>query len=263
MRSSLLHIYGPLSIHSFGLMIALGILVFSWCVRHHPSRKNIISDEKLFDALLFGTIIGIIGARILYLATNWDTVHSWFDIFTVWQGGLSMLGATIAALTFTPIYLVRYAIAPLPFLDIIALYAPLLESICRVGCWLAGCCFGKVTTVPWAMVYNDPNSAAPLGIPLHPTQLYASLVALLTFIFIYRICQRYCTKPGQLLMIYLVCSSFARLNIDFFRNDQEFFASPSLNVLSVHQWIALVIMIISSLSFIHISFNRLQITYKQ
>ncbi len=87
-------------------------------------------------------------------------------------------------------------------LDIVAIYAPLLQSIARIGCLFAGCCHGIATTVPWAISYNDPTSFAPLGIPLHPTQIYSSLLLFGIFLILRFVA----TKPqpaGKILTLYL------------------------------------------------------------
>jgi phosphatidylglycerol:prolipoprotein diacylglycerol transferase len=220
-------------------MIALGLLIFARLVYRHPNRKTIIADNQLFDLLLLGIIAGVGGARLLYLASNWSIISTWTDSINLWSGGLSMLGALLGSLLVIPWFARRHAIPLLPLLDIFALYAPLFESICRLGCFFAGCCFGKATSVIWAITYTDPESAAPLNIALHPTQLYASLTSLIVFFFIYYGLQRIVSRPGQLLAAYLVCTSIERFTIDFLRADQEFFSWPLAHFFSIHQWIAL------------------------
>ncbi|HZW60783.1 MAG TPA: prolipoprotein diacylglyceryl transferase [Candidatus Babeliales bacterium] len=246
MRRTLVHLYGPFSIHSFGLMIALGLLVFTWLVLRHQGRKKIISSEQLIDVLLIGVVTATIGGRALYIfaeGARWD------DLLCFWNGGFSILGTVLSLLIVLPWYLYSRSIPILPFFDLVALYAPLMQAISRTGCFFAGCCYGLQTQVPWAIVYSDSESIAPLGTALHPTQLYSSIALLSIFLFLYYICQPLFKKPGQIVSLYLILISIERFSVDFFRGDQEFFANPSLQLFSINQWIALALLGIAIICF--------------
>ncbi len=238
----LFHIYGPIAIHSFGLMIALGLIVtLSLLLRDKPLQK-MISHKQLETIFQLSFFSGIAGGRIWFLMTNSSMIESWTDCFTVWVGGLSILGALIGIIGTLFIYFYYIKLPALPILDRIALYAPLLQSISRLGCFFAGCCFGQPTNLPWGVVYENCDSLAPLHVTLHPTQLYSSLFLACNFIML--LCyDRYCTsknkRSGQILAMYIMLMSVERFMVDFLRGDQEFFTKPGLfSCLSIQQILA-------------------------
>ena len=130
-----------------------------------------------------------------------------------------------------PLYFRYKGIKILPTLDLAAIYAPLLQSIARIGCFLAGCCYGSVCALPWAVKYSHPESLAPLGVYLHPTQLYSSLASLSIFLIMRFALDSRLKKPGQLLFAYLFIEGLARLGVDLWRADQT--ASYQLLALGV------------------------------
>jgi phosphatidylglycerol---prolipoprotein diacylglyceryl transferase len=174
MYPKLLHIYGPLYLQSYGLCIALGLTVFAWLLYRDKRRRQIMNDDQFHTLILIGAISGIVGGRILYFMTE-VPIHQFYQFFEFWQGGFAVLGSVLGVLLVIPWCLKKYNLPGLPLLDRVALYGPLLQGISRIGCFLAGCCYGKQTLLPWAITYSNPECMAPLGIALHPTQLYSAL----------------------------------------------------------------------------------------
>ncbi len=253
MCRELIHIYGPISICGYGLMIFIGVLIFTYLIIKDPIRPRIMTSDQFFDILVFGTFIGLIGARVLFILTNIQAFSHWFDLFAVWDGGLSILGAMLAIILVIPLYL-RYCHVPiLPFFDLCAMYAALLESISRVGCFFAGCCYGIPTTMPWAIVYHDMQADAPVNVCIHPTQLYSALALFIIFLVMRFGVRRWATIPGQLLCIFLLLSAGERFLIDFWRADREFFAFDHTHLLSIHQYIACGLALCSVIGLIIIS----------
>jgi phosphatidylglycerol:prolipoprotein diacylglycerol transferase len=253
MGNELLHIYGPFSIRSYGLMIAIGLALFVWLLQKHPKYKALTLGDKIIDITIVGIIAGLLGGRILFGLSQPEEISSLSDFFSFWNGGFSILGCVLGVLCSIPLYLYYLHVPIIPFLDLIALYAPLLQSISRVGCFFAGCCYGHYTQLPWGVRYTDPYASAPLGICIHPTQLYSSLLLLIIFLGMYYILQNIYTKPGQLTALYLFFIALERFTIDFWRAD-TLSASPfGITVFSLHQWIALIIAGASAGSFIAIT----------
>lgn len=237
----LLHIYGPISIHSFGAMIVIGLIITLYLLHRDKPLKNLISDQQLSTIFQISFIAGIAGGRIWFLITNPSIIQHWTDCFTIWSGGLSILGCIISIVTTATIYLYHAKLPVLPILDRIALYTPLLQSISRFGCFFAGCCFGKKTNLPWAIIYENYDSLAPLHVKLHPTQIYSSLFLACSFVLLvfFNRYYRY-KKPGQILALYIMLISLDRFLIDFLRGDQEFFSKPGIfGNLSIQQALAL------------------------
>jgi len=241
MTRELIHLYGPLSIQSFGLAIVIGLIIFAWLVQRHPLRKKIISRETFYNTLLLSIFIGFAGGRFLYVITNWQE-FTLLETIQIWQGGFSLLGGFISILLFVPLYLIKKNVPIIPFTDLVSIHAPLLQAISRIGCFLAGCCFGRATNLPWGIIYTDPESFAPCNVSIHPTQLYSALASFGIFLLLYFGIQRLKIKPGQLTALFLILSSLERFFVDFLRADREFFSPGANNILSIHQVIALGIL---------------------
>ncbi|TET06149.1 prolipoprotein diacylglyceryl transferase [Candidatus Dependentiae bacterium] len=253
MYRELIHIYGPFSIHSYGLMIFLGLIIAIILMIRDPLRKQIISKWQLLDSISVMVLTGIIGARILYLFCNINYMSSVWDIVAVWDGGFSLMGSIIGILIVLPLYLTYFKISVLPFFDVLASYGALFEAIARIGCLCAGCCYGKPTTAPWGIVYTDKSIDVPTDIYLHPTQLYSSFFLFVIFLIVILIGRRLYRKPGQLLMFYLILTGTERFLVDFFRGDREFFGNNYFDVFSIHQYLALLVINMALFGFLVIN----------
>jgi len=112
----------------------------------------------------------------------------------------------------------------------------------RIGCFAAGCCYGKICDLPWAIVFNNPDSLAPVGIPLHPTQLYHAFSNLIIFLFLwfYRTRKKF---AGQLFWLYILLYGITRAFVEVFRGD--FRGHVCFGVLSISQVVGLTMAIIA------------------
>jgi phosphatidylglycerol:prolipoprotein diacylglycerol transferase len=109
----------------------------------------------------------------------------------------------------------------LQLMDLASQYAPLMQAIARIGCLLAGCCYGKLAPdLPWAITFTRPDGFAPLQLPLHPTQIYFGLASLCIFFIMVTVARVSTTKPGQLTCLYLILESLSRFTLDFWRGDR-------------------------------------------
>lgn len=217
----LLHLYGPLWIHSYGVMIAIGFTVFLWLTYYHPLRKKLINGELYLNTVFLGLLSGIVGGRLLFVITEWEYfLNNPFNIIAPWEGGLVVLGAIIGVLAIIPAYLMYHKIQTLELIDLVSLYAPLMQAIARFGCLFAGCCYGKIAPdLPWAITFTRTEGFAPLHVPLHPTQLYLAAASFIIFLLLPLLKKIVVTKPGQLTFMYLILESIARFVIDFWRGD--------------------------------------------
>ena len=172
--------------------------------------------------------------------------------FSCGKGGFAVLGSLMSILVVAPWYLKKHGIPLFPFLDLIALYAPLLQSISRIGCFLSGCCYGKPTNAWWAVTYTHEACTAPLNIALHPTQLYSAVFLFGIFCFLYYFLQHRVKKEGQLVSAYVFFMAAERYLTDMLRGDQSHFTG---SFASSYQVIACVLMIFAALCFIKISFT--------
>lgn len=241
-----LHIWGPLSIQAYGAMIFLGITIFLYLLHKDPKVKPLMSSATIFDIVAVGIVTGIIGGRVLYILEYWKEFHSLGELFFIWDGGFSILGTLIALLIIIPRYLKKRGIPVYPFLDRVAVYAPLTQAISRLGCFIAGCCYGVMTNSCLAVTYSDPSSLAPLNMPLHPTQIYSAFLLSIIFIFLYFFAQKKFQQQGQLFGLYLILVSSQRFFVDSLRADRTVIQ----NILSVSQVCALGIFLIGLIIFI-------------
>lgn len=252
MYPTLFHIYGPFQISSFGLMIAVGILVFIYLTLNDSKLMNYICRENFLNLVVETAIAAIIGARILHVLSELHNYRNVYEIFRIWEGGMTVLGAMISGITYLLWYFHKKKIPLFPILDIGISYVPIIHSISRIGCFLSGCCFGTTTNILWAISYSNPEVAAPLNISIHPTQIYSSIIFFLIFLIL-RYASKSLTKSGQITFLYFILASTERIIIDFFRGDRSFIISNTFwatKFLSFHQIIALLIIIFSCTGFL-------------
>ena len=186
-------------------------------------RKKLIKGEIYINTVFIGLIAGILGGRISFVATNWAEISgNIIDIFLPWVGGFMVGGSILGVIIAVPLYLRWHKVKVLLMLDVVALYAPLMQAIARVGCFFAGCCYGSYasSTLTWAITFTNPEGFAPLHVSLHPTQIYASLASLSIFLFIFCITKCFVPRPGQVTFFYLALESVARFTVDFWRGDR-------------------------------------------
>jgi len=260
MYPRLLHIYGPFWVQSYGLMIVLGfvsLLIFTY---YNKKRKSIINDDLFFSTLFLGLVSGVVGGRALFVFYEWGNINSWSDIFLIWQGGFVVLGTILGVVLALPVYLRWHNVSVLDFLDFLAIYAPLMHAVSRLGCLFAGCCYGAVCQNRlFAMTFTNPDGMAPLNVGLYPTQIYSCLASFSIFITLFLLRNRL-IKRGQLLLAFLSLECLSRFVIDFYRGDRGDLTSFSflnfdLSLSEIQYWV-FGLLLLSSVAFFVVSFHR-------
>ena len=231
----LIHLHGSFGIQIYGLFIALGIIISVFLLKRNKRFTQLHLENTYLDIVGVSILAGCIGGRFLEVISEPALYPQWYDWFAFWQGGFSVLGSILGVIIIIPLYLKRIKVPILPLFDLISIYAPLLQSIARLGCFFAGCCYGVATTHSFAVTYTNPHTLAAYGIAVHPTQLYSSALLLCIFLFMYFIGQRMFTKRGELFAIYLVLAAYERFVVDFWRADRIMISK----FLSFHQFVAL------------------------
>jgi len=213
---------GPLTVHTYGLFLVLGIiiglLVALWMGKSQGIRSLAIMDMG-FITVLFA----FLGARLVFVLMNigYYREHP-LDIIKIWQGGLVFSGGIIAALLVLGWYLKRHKLSFWKIGDLLAPSAAIGQGVGRFGCFMAGCCYGKPTEMKWGVVFTHPNALAPLNIPLHPTQVYAALSGFIIFIVLLWLHTKK-QFEGQILLWFLILHSTSRLLVERFRGDERNF----------------------------------------
>ena len=248
----LIHLYGPFGIQSYGLFITLAIIISVWAIRRNKRFTQLNLEAVYPNIIIVSVAAGCIGGRLLEVISEPQLYPQWYDWFALWDGGFSALGAILGVICITPFYLRKINVPILPTCDLVAIYAPLLQSIARLGCFTAGCCYGTPTKSILSIIYTNPNTLAAYGIAIHPTQLYSSALLCIIFLFMYFVGQRIFKKTGELFAAYLILAALERFFVDFWRADRIMIN----DYLSFHQLVALVILVaIFFLSGILVSLN--------
>ncbi|MFC1854786.1 prolipoprotein diacylglyceryl transferase [Candidatus Dependentiae bacterium] len=237
---SLADLFGPFSINAYGLMVALSIFTFVWSILKDPRRKPMISKAIFLSILYSSVIYGIIFTRIFYAAENFRYfLKNPLEIFAIWDGGLSLLGALIGVPVILIFKLRQLKIHTIKFFDLSSTHLPLIIGISRLGCFWAGCCHGAVAAGKtfFSVIYTHPESLAPTWIPLYPTQIYSALSSLAIFAFLY-IIARITKIDGLITSLFFALEGLERFAMDFLRGDR----SPAVFMgISWYQSLALLI----------------------
>jgi phosphatidylglycerol:prolipoprotein diacylglycerol transferase len=215
--------YESFALPTYGVLVALGF-VAGLAVAVRLAGREGLDKDRIFNLGVYLALIGMIGAKAFLVAQDWDyysaNPRQIFSFSTLQSGGI-FLGGFLVAIAFAVLYLRR---AQLPFLKVADSFVPgiaLGHAFGRLGCFAAGCCWGEPTAVAWAVQFTDPYAhqivGVPLGVDLHPTQLYESAALLLIFAFLYRLHARK-QFDGQVLGWYLLLYPAARFLIEFARD---------------------------------------------
>jgi phosphatidylglycerol:prolipoprotein diacylglycerol transferase len=211
---------GPFTLHTYGIFVATGI-VAGVLVTIRIGRSRGIMPQNILDMSFIIIFSGIIGSRLLYILMNLSYYGSNpLDMPKLWQGGLVFSGGLLAGLI-ALIWHARQKDYNLLLLgDIWSPGVAIGQGIGRIGCFMAGCCYGKPTTVAWGVIFTDPRSLARLNIPLHPTQVYSSLSGFVIFIILMILTAKK-KFEGQVLLWFLILHSASRLLVERFRGDDR------------------------------------------
>ncbi len=235
------------SIKAYGLFVAIGFLAgIGYCLR--TARHEGYNQQHLLDLAFYIILAAIVGSRIFYVLTNLDHYrYNLLDIFKVWQGGLTFIGGFFLSLVVGIIYMKKFNLPIGKTLDLFAPSLALGEFFGRIGCFFAGCCYGRECDFPWAVTFTNPQSLARLGVPLHPTQLYAAAAALAIF-FILVFLRKRKTFAGELALLWIFFYSVFRTIIEFFRGDPR--GLLIMNTFAVSQVLSAALIIISLILFV-------------
>jgi len=231
---------GPLTLHTYGVFVAIGFLVGIFTATK-TGKKLDIDPNRVLDMGFIIILSGIIGSRIAYILINFSHYTAYpLDIFKLWQGGLVFSGGLVAVILVIMWYTKRHGYNIWTIGDLWTPAAAIGQAIGRIGCFFAGCCYGKPTDIPWCVIFTNPKSIATLNVPLHPTQLYSSLSSFIIFIILL-ILQSKKKFEGQVFLWFLILHSTARLFIERFRGDAR--GVIITNNFTMTQMLALVILI--------------------
>ena len=223
MHPQLIHL-GHFFLPTYGFLVSLGVLFGLW-ISVRNSEKQGIDGEKAWNLGILVVLCGIIGAKILYIINDWSLYSAHpadiFSINTLQAGGV-FSGGLVAALLAAVWYIRRHHLPALATCDAFAPGLAIGHAIGRLGCFSAGCCWGKPTTAWWGVTFNNPIAnelvGTPLGHPLEPTQLFEAAVEFANFVLLTWLLTRK-RFDGQVFAAYLVLYGVARYLLEFLRDD--------------------------------------------
>ena len=237
---------GNFPINTYGVFLALAFLC-AILIAVRLARRDGLPAEKIYDLSLWMLLAGLIGSKILMLFTEPDYRDNPALLLSldflrsggVFYGGL--LGAVVAGY----FLMKRYKLPWWKTADACAPGIAVANFFGRQGCFAAGCCWGKPTTLPWGVQFTELGhqiTGVPTDVHLHPTQLYESFAMLLVFFFLLWLHKRK-RFDGQVILAYALLYSVIRFAIEFVRDDPrgDVFGLTSLTGLSTSQLISLVI----------------------
>ncbi|KPK45334.1 MAG: hypothetical protein AMK74_03855 [Nitrospira bacterium SM23_35] len=210
---------GPLTIHTYGFLIAIGFLVALWLAAIQAKKEGFPAG-KIMDLGFYILLAAIVGSRLFFVLINaGHYINRPLDVFKIWEGGLVFYGGVLLAVPVAVWHIKRNGMDLWSTADILAPSIAIGHAFGRLGCLAAGCCHGRpAEDLPWGIIFTDPESLAPTNVLLHPTQLYESAGELLIFLALILTRTRK-SFDGQLFMMYLILYAVLRFLVEFFRGD--------------------------------------------
>jgi len=238
---------GSFSLPTYGLLVALGFLL-GITLAGKLARRTKVDPTHVSNLGVYLALSAIVGAKVFLILANWRYYSGdWSRLFSLsaLQAGGVFYGGLLGALLTAFLYTRKYHLPGLLTADIFAPAVAAGHAVGRLGCFAAGCCWGRETDVPWAVVFSDPfahqNTGVPLGLHVHPTQLYESFGTALIAFYLYRYFQK-SHPPGAVIGRYLILYSSFRFVVEFFRDNA---ARPMIfdDGLSATQWTAVFLIL--------------------
>lgn len=223
MHPVLFHL-GGITIYTYGVLVAAGVVLGLWYARRQ-ARPAGLDPEKVWNMGIYCVLIALLLAKISLVFSDWGFYASHpREIFSIatFQSGGTFYGGVLGAVLTIVLYSYFQKMPLFGVLDTFAAALPLGHAVGRLGCFAAGCCYGKPTSVPWGVRFTNPAAAqvagTPLGVHLHPTELYEAAAEFLNFVILVWLRKRQ-TFRGQILGTYFLLYGVERGTIEFFRGD--------------------------------------------
>ena len=243
------------SIKFYGVIIAFGFLL-AVLFGGRMAYKWKLDLNKMLDILLFGTIGGILGARLYYVAFEWDYYSRHLsEIPQIWEGGLAIYGGLIGGILAAFLVCRHNGLNFLKLLDLAGISFLIGQGIGRWGNYANQEAFGTNTTMPWGMTsdkvaryisthqseFAEKGITMDASVPVHPTFLYESLWCIASFIIIYIICKKAYKFSGQLILCYGILYGAERAVVEGLRTDSLYIGTTSLRVSQVLSMVLVLI----------------------
>ncbi len=215
---------GPFTLHTYGTLLAAAVLFGLWLARRNAFADGLDGD-RVWNLGVYGVLSGLVFAKVWLVLAMWDyysaNPREIFALSTLQSGG-TFYGGVLGALVMIVLYARYWKLPFLPLADAFAPCVALGATLGRLGCFSAGCCYGKPTEVAWGVTFTSEYAHDLVGTPLHtrlhPTQLYDSFAAvgILAVLLLMRRRKRF---TGQLWATFMTLYGLMRFTTEFFRDD--------------------------------------------
>lgn len=239
------HLFGwDLSLPTYGTLLALAFLAALW-VAIKQGRRAGVESGIITDLWIASLLSGVLGAKLLLYLLDLDyyIANPRAIIATLRSAGV-FYGGLIAAIGVCLYIMRRRGLDGWVIGDILAPAIILGQTVGRWGCFAAGCCYGKPTSLPWAVTFTDPRAREVTGVPLHvglhPVQLYMSFADLILFFILLAVAARK-KFTGQVILLYLILYSILRGSLEYFRDDPR----GSFQGVSTSQWLSIIMGVVA------------------
>ncbi len=232
---------GPVTVQGYGLMIGLGVIAALIMGDYRAKRRGLDSDA-IYGMTIFAVVLGFAAAKVLFILTQWEYFVQ-DPLHFISGAGFVVFGGIIGAIITLYVYCRIKKLDLLTYLDLMVPSVALAQALGRIGCFLAGCCYGTPTELAIGVTFKD-SPFAPNGIRLLPTQLFMSLGDFLLM----GILLIYCRKErmrGRASALYLLLYSAGRFVLEFFRGDER----GTVGALSTSQFIGIFMALAGAAAF--------------
>jgi prolipoprotein diacylglyceryl transferase len=239
---------GPLPLHAYGLMLAIGVVVAARLAEPRATARG-FEPGLIGDIAVKVVIGGVIGARVYHLFTGYDWSKGFLGIFRIWEGGLSIWGAVLGGLIPVVWIARRRNLDAVLLMDAIAPCVALAQAIGRWGNWFNQELFGRPTTLPWALEIDPAHRPAGYEhyATFHPTFLYESLWCILIFVVITALERRGALRRGQSVSLYVAMYCFERFFMELLRIDD----ATKLFGVRFNALLSAVLFVVGTVLFLH------------
>lgn len=239
MHPILFHL-GAITIYTYGFFIAVGALLGGLYMWRQGYRRYGMTFDQANTLFLLLISAGVIGGKLFVVFENPSYYLSHFsELFS--KNGFVFYGSLLTAIPVMLWYFRKNNLPVAGMLDVMAVVTCIVHGFGRIGCFNAGCCYGKPTSSILAITFTDPTCQAPLDVALHPTQLYEAASIFLIFLILMFI-DRNKKFDGRVFLTYLILYAIARSIIELFRGDLER-GFVIEDMLSTSQFISLVLVL--------------------
>jgi len=233
--------FGSFTLYTYGVLLAAAYLL-GLQLALTRARTRGLERQRVMDLGIWIIVSALAGAKLMLLVTDFHQyTESPRAILDLVRSAGVFYGGLIGAVAMAFVYMRRHHMPLWTTTDVFAPGIALGHAVGRLGCLMAGCCFGRPTTVPWAITFHNPAAAltsdTPLGVPLHPTQVYEAGSELVILGVLLWLETKNRAFPGRTFWTYMLLYAVSRFVIEFFRGD----ARGNVGIFSTSQLVSLVL----------------------